>query len=317
VHLTDLSNIWSEELNLHGVVDRASQEQSPIEVSKQDTTQLAILLDNVKKPLDNSGDATCRITRNNADGLTLHTSVSLPEPFGRLTWKFQLEKRTSVTLKDELILPLLVSSHIQHQRITGLVSTMVEKDKAITRLVDQYESNNLDLAAAFPSIGGMKAGRKLVKREQAARHISALRSFREEVWKQETEQLQDSDVTTLGLFQEALAQNTPKVPPQLKSKNQENSWWAVVPTRLSPLTVDAKINVKKTAPAAKPKQMDAESTDDETEDEFEVHDNFKVSISRLLRHACPVSDATAATEHCKQAYTSSRTKFFPDAEWNW
>jgi hypothetical protein len=79
------------------------------------------------------------------------------------------------------------------------------------------------------------------------------------------------------LFQEALAQNTPKVPPQLKSKNEENSWWAVVPTHLSPPTVAAKIVVNKTVPAAKPKQVHAETTDDETEDEFEVHENFKAS----------------------------------------
>ena len=37
VHLTDLSNIWCEELDVYGIVKRAAQEQSPIEVSKQDT----------------------------------------------------------------------------------------------------------------------------------------------------------------------------------------------------------------------------------------------------------------------------------------
>jgi hypothetical protein len=163
VHLTCLSNIWSEELDLDGILDRALQEQSPIEVSKHDTAQLAILLENIKKSLEHTNDAVCRITRSENNGLTLHTSVSLPKPLDRLTWKFDLERRASTTLKNELILPLLVSSHIQHERLTSLISTINEKDKAITRLVDQFESSNLDLAAAFPVISGLKSGRKVVK----------------------------------------------------------------------------------------------------------------------------------------------------------
>ncbi|KAF1936846.1 XLF-domain-containing protein [Clathrospora elynae] len=278
VHLTDLSNIWSEELDPDDIVDRASQEQSPIEVSKQDTAQLAILLDNVRKPLEHSDDATCRITRNDTDGITLHTSIRLPEPLDRLTWKFHLEKRASATLKNELILPLLVSSHIQHERITALVSTIVDKDKAITRLVDQYESNNLDLAAAFPSIGGLKGGRKMVKREQAAMRVPALQPFREEAWRQETGQLKDSDVTTLCLFQEALAQSTPKVPPKLKSEHRANAWWTAVPTRLSLPTAATKSKAKKPTPVANPKKVVVESSEDETEDEFETHENFKATL---------------------------------------
>jgi hypothetical protein len=280
VHLTDLSNIWCEELDQDGVVDRASQEHSPIEVSKQDAAQLAILLDNVKKPLENAENATCRLTRNDTDGITLHVSISLPEPLDRLTWKFQLEQRTSTTLKNELILPLLVSSHIQHERITGLVSIMTNKDKAITRLVDQFDTNNMDLAAAFPSIGGLKAGRKMIKREQAAKHVPALQPFREEAWRQETGQLKDLDVTTLGLFQEALAQSTPRVPSELKSEEHETSWWSAVPTRLSVPKVPTKSKAKKPAQAAKPK-VAVDSSDEETEDEFETHDNFKVSEKPL------------------------------------
>ncbi|KAF1837176.1 XLF-domain-containing protein [Decorospora gaudefroyi] len=275
VHLTDLTNIWSEELDLAGVVDRAAQEQSPIEISKQDTGQIAILLDNVKKPLDDAQNATCRITRHDSDAIILHASITLPEPLDRLTWKFHLEKRTSITLKNELILPLLVSSHIQHERITELISTLVAKDKAITRLVDQFESNNLDLATAFPIVSGLKAGRKLVKREQAARHVPALQPFREEAWKQRTGQLEDPDVTTLGLFQDALAQNTPEVPWHLKSEEHGSVWWASVPTQLGLSEPPPNSKAKKFALTPKPNKVAVESNDDETEDEFESRENFK------------------------------------------
>ncbi|KAF7680666.1 hypothetical protein GT037_002317 [Alternaria burnsii] len=265
VHLTDLSNIWCEELDVYGIVKRAAQEQSPIEVSKQDTAQLVILLDNVEKSLASGEDAICRVTRNDTDGITLHTSICLPEPLDRLTWTFNLQKRTSATLKNELILPLLVSSHIQNERITALISTVTEKDRAISRLIDQFDSNNVDLAAAFPSIGGTKTGRKVVKREQAAKHVPALRPFREAAWRQETEQLEDANLTTLGLFQEALAQTTPRVPRKLKS-DQESMWWTGMPTQLGPVTVPAKSKAKKPTPATKSMKVTADS-DEETEDE--------------------------------------------------
>jgi hypothetical protein len=275
VHLTCLSNIWSEELDVDGIVDRASQEQSPIEVSKQDNAQLAILLDNVNKSLENSNDAVCRITRNDTDGVTLHTTISLPKPLDSLTWKFYLGKRTSTILKNELILPLLISSHIQHERLTGLVSAINDKDKAITRLVD----------AAFPIISGLKSGRKGIKREQAAKHIPALQPFREEAFKQRTGQLVDSDVSTLGLFQEALAECSPSVPSKLKADDGDLDWWTSVPARLSPPKAPTKGKAKaagKSATVAEPASKSADPSDDETEDEFETHENFKVRVAAML-----------------------------------
>jgi hypothetical protein len=281
VHLTCLSNIWSEELDLAGIVDRASKEQSPIEVSRQDTAQLAILLENVRKSLEHSDDAVCRITRDENDSITLHTTITLPKPLDSLTWKFHLTKRASTTLKNELILPLLISSHIQHERIAGLVSIINDKDRAITRLVDQYESSNLDLAAAFPIISGLSKGRKLIKREQAARHIPALQPFREDAFKQETGQSVESGVSTLGLFQEALSECTPSVPSKLKAEEAGLRWWTGIPNRLS--KVKALSKPRKTLLIAKPAKPVADSSGEETEDEFENHANFKASTNSV-RH---------------------------------
>lgn len=277
LHVTDLSNIWSEELDLDGIVDRASREQSPIEISKQDTTQLAILLDNVMKSLVTSKDVTCRITRGRMESITLHSTIKLPKPLDSLKWKFHLEKRTATTLRNELILPLLVSSHIQNERITDLILTIATKDNALDRLVDQYESSNLDLAAAFPSIGRLKSGRRMIKREQAARHISALQPFDEEVWREETGRLGDSDVTTLGMFQEALSQCNPEVPPQLKLGETQGTWWTAISEQITPAEVTPRSEPKKPAPAPKRGKNVIDSTEDETDDEFETHEHFKVN----------------------------------------
>jgi hypothetical protein len=196
VFLTDLTHIWSEELDLTGVVCRASDVESPIEVSERDTSQLAILFENVQKSLNSSDDTTCAISLDTVDNVTLHTTISLPEPLDSLAWKFHLTKGTPTTLKNELILPLLVSSHVQHVRISRLLSVISDKDRAITRLVDQYESSNLDLAAAFPSIGNAKSGKRVVRREQAARHIPGLQNFDPGIWKSETAEMADTKVST-------------------------------------------------------------------------------------------------------------------------
>lgn len=285
VFLTDLSNIWSEELDLAGIVSRASEEESPIEVRAHDTTQLGILLENVQKSLASSNHTTCHITRTGADGVILHTTVSLPEPLDLLRWTFHLRKQNTVTLKNELILPLLVSSHLQRERIGSLITTITEKDRVITRLVDQYESSNLDLAAAFPSIGGLKSGRRVVKREQAARYIPGLLPFDEAPWKRETAELQDTSVTTLSLFQEALSECTAKVPPRLKTKEQDIPWWNTIGTVLRDVHNRAQTQAKVIVKGSEaPKEADAQSEteDDGTEDEFETHEHFKVCLYLIV-----------------------------------
>lgn len=291
VFLTDLSNIWSEELDLAGIVRRATEVESPIEVTERDTTQLAILFESVQKSLDRSDNATCTIASQESEGLILQATISLPEPLDSLTWKFHLHKRTAVTLKDELILPLLVSSHVQQERMSSLLSVISDKDRAITRLVEQYESSNLDLAAAFPSIGNFKSGRKIIKREQAARHVPGLKTFDPNAWRKETDTMVDDNVSTLGLFQEALSQCTPKVPTKLKSGDENILWWrglgaSVDPSKqISTKKSDAQeVQPKRPLKAVRPTVSESETEEEETEDEFETHEHFKVDYYPSPHH---------------------------------
>ncbi|KAJ4299906.1 hypothetical protein N0V90_005153 [Kalmusia sp. IMI 367209] len=310
VFLTDLSNIWSEEVDLFDIVRRASEVESPIEVSEQDTAQLAILFENVQKSLDHNDDTSCAVTRTESDGIILHTSISLPEPLDSLTWKFYLRKRTASMLKDELILPLLVSSHIQHERIAGLLSVISDKDRALTRLIDQYESSNLDLAAAFPSIGNVKSGRRIIKREQAARHIPGLQNFDRGVWRKETAELVNTNVSTLGLFQEALSECTPKIPQKLKSGDEVTPWWKSLDTSTSihkrALTAKAKAQSKKAVTPARAIAHESETDDEETEDEFETHENFKTR--NLATKPEPVEKLSTALGKEQQEVGAGGTK---------
>ncbi|CAI6334427.1 unnamed protein product [Periconia digitata] len=271
VFLTDLTNIWSEQLDLAGIVQRALVEKSPIEVSKQDTAQLTILLDNVQKPLLGHQDATCRVTKTpdaTDGGVVLHTTIALPKPLDSLQWKFHLRKRSPATLRNELILPLLMTSQIQHESIHGLIAIISEKDKVITRMTDQFESSNMDLAAAFPSIG-IKS-RKIVKREQAAKHVPGLRPFDKASWQSKSASLQH-EPSTLDVFQEALSHCTPKIPPSLNSDDEADNWWSKIDSELKGI----KPRRKEPEPPSRASPASSETDDDETEDEFETHDNFK------------------------------------------
>lgn len=302
--LTDLSNIWSEGLDLAAVLKRATQQKSPIEVSKEDTSQLAILLEHVERSLTGDHDSTCVLTKGDSDGIVIHTTATLPGPLGTLRWEFDLEKRASAVLKSELILPLLVSSHIQHERVNSLLATIQEKDRAITRFADQFESSNLDLALAFPSIAGMKSGRRMIKREQAARHIPALEPFQAEIWMRETSQLQDDQVCTLGLFQEALSECKPKVPSEMKSEEADSTWWTSIPETYHPKPVQKHTQKKASPPPEAPSEVDDDET--ETEDEFETHENFKVS--QILISPSKYSDTVSCERRTSKETLNKRRR---------
>ncbi|KAF2274325.1 XLF-domain-containing protein [Westerdykella ornata] len=302
VFLTDLSNIWSEELGLDDILRRASEHESPIEVSRQDRSQLTILLEHVKQSLVSSDGSTCRLTKGDTDAIVLHTASKLPDPLGSLTWTFNLRKRNSAILKDELILPLLVSSHIQHERIHELLSTVREKDRAITRFLDQLESSNIDLALAFPSLAPMKAGRRAVKRELAARQIPALHPLDDEKWMQETGRLKDDHVCTLALFQEALSECNPKVPAEMISEDVDGIWWKSLDTRLRHRDAPAKKTQKK---LSSPPPPTADEDDTETEDEFETHENFKVVLG--IDNRIPLLILSVASSHTNSALQSPDT----------
>lgn len=281
VFLTDLTSIWSEELDLLGTISRAIDVESPIEVSERDTAQLAILLENVQKSLVHDDNTSCHVTRSESDDeLVLHATISLPGPLDYLTWRFHLRKKSAVTLRNELILPLLVSSHIQYERISGLLSVISDKDRAITRLVDQYEASNLDLAAAFPSLSNAKSNRRIVKREQAAKHIAGLQQFESNVWKLETAATVDADVSTLGMFQEALSESGPTIPTRLIASEEDIPWWEGLenapPNRPLIMKRTGKIASSKESINVQPEGSGSETEEEETEDEFETHDHFKV-----------------------------------------
>jgi len=278
--LTDLGNVWKEELDFNGIIERATQEESPIEVTAHDTSQLSILLENIQNSLLASSNCTCHITRDSEENLIIHTALSLPEPLGSFTWRFYLTKHPINVLKDEFILPLLVNSQIQHRRIAALISTIQEKDKAITRLLDQYESSNLDLTAAFPALGGPKSMRgRHVKRDYALKHVPGLARFDETKWMESSIQFDEDDFSPTTFYEEALPQHRLKVAAQLKSEGLNETWWKDIPK-----TLDVRKQTTKKVKKSSKLESPPSSEDNSTEDEFEDPEAFEVGLTSSERY---------------------------------
>jgi hypothetical protein len=270
VFLTDLSSIWKEELELSGIVERATDKESPIEVNENDTTQLPILLQNIQTSLKSVEGSTCRITRGQDDGIVLHTTSSLPEPLDALRWTFYFQKDKSITLKDELITPLLVHSQVQHRKISSLVSIIQEKDRVLTRFLDQYNSLHLDLATTFPSIGGPRSGRKPIRREQAMKHISGLQPFDKARWNESSREIAEDGFSPSEFFREALPSQHVSLSAQLKSGSDDEDWWSSLPKKLDMRTNTSNMVSRSSKKAVVEASEDGMTEDEEYEEAFEV-----------------------------------------------
>ncbi|KAF2010664.1 hypothetical protein BU24DRAFT_427770 [Aaosphaeria arxii CBS 175.79] len=308
--LTDLSNIWSEDLSVVGIMERAVEVESPIEVGRQDTTQQGILLEHLQNSLTNAEGTVCRLTKYNESGVILNTVIDLPEPLDSLKWKFCLRKQSPTMLKNELILPLLLSGHIQYTRVKKLTTIIAEKDKAMSRLLDQYASNHLDLASVFPSVSGSKGNRRIAKREQVSRYIPALRPFVQDEWMEETTRHLYPELCTLDLFQEALSECNPSVPSSMKSREDEGIWWENIKATMD-MSPPRPTSTTRLDPVIESRPS-SEGEDTETEDEFETHENFKSRIPERRDNSADDnrdnSDPTSKNDSQSQSRLQHRMK---------
>ncbi|KAF4628801.1 hypothetical protein G7Y89_g9348 [Cudoniella acicularis] len=176
VHLTDLTNIWSESLKRSDIVQRSQEENTSIDPS--DREQLQILLQKIELGLA-EGDGTTSALSIHTDegrpGLTLNLTVKLPGGFAPLQWPVRLAASPQSLLTSHLMVPLLEAQHARMQEMASLAEIMKEKDHVIQKLLDKLESQGTELGQVFPQAAG-KAGRKL-SRQQAEERVKGLATF--------------------------------------------------------------------------------------------------------------------------------------------
>ncbi|KAI9810057.1 MAG: hypothetical protein M1826_003783 [Phylliscum demangeonii] len=106
IFVTDLTLIWSEKLHRDAVLQRALDEETPIDPS-EDGNQFQILLDKIREALKTSLGLLPELHRLQERQLVLRVASSLPPPLRALKWHFRLSPIDSTRLATELWIPLL------------------------------------------------------------------------------------------------------------------------------------------------------------------------------------------------------------------
>lgn len=224
IHLTDLTYIWSESLDNEQIVQRTLVEETSIE-PKEDPGQLRVLLMKIQQGLQGSDESNLKLLREGDEKhLLLRVSARLPPPFRPLQWPIHLTLMAQEALRAELLVPLLVHQVALKQQVASLLAHIKEKDNVIMKLIDKLESSGIDLTMIFPGAAGVKAGKKGLGRERAAKVVQGLADFNDDSWRKEMAKAHIPSGDENGLLSSILAADLPT------SKNiirepRLNAWW--------------------------------------------------------------------------------------------
>lgn len=182
IYLSDLTNIWSETLDLRGIKKRSLELETTIDPTEGDD-QVRIFLDKLQHGVEGGANTMSALTITSGahrPAIILTIKVELPGGLAPLEWPFQLAAVDSSVLTSHLLVPLLRAQHTQMEEISSLVGVMRDKDHVIQKLLDKLEAHNMDLGQIFPQV--VAKGRSF-DRVRAAEKINGLGPFDVDAWR--------------------------------------------------------------------------------------------------------------------------------------
>ena len=183
IHLTDLSQVWAENLNRDEICDRARSEDCSIDPSEGDS-QLTILLEKLNAALHGEDGTSLTVTADGPDHCKLELISPLPHPLPPLKWSSRLGPASREQVKSEVMVPLVCSTYMRKQQEDNLVALLAAKDGIMSRMMDKIESLGIDLVSLFPQLGkGTVLKRKRNQREALAPNVPGLGPFDEAAWR--------------------------------------------------------------------------------------------------------------------------------------
>jgi len=182
LHLTDLSQVWSADLDKEEICTTALQIGCSID-PLEDDSQLAILLDTFEAALLGKDGTSIAIAVDGADHLKLTISSPLPAPLPVLTWPFRLGPGSREQVKTEVMVPLVCSTYMRKQQQDDLMALLAHKDALISKLIDKVESIGSDLVSLFPNLG--RLGHAKNQRQQLAKYVKGLEPFDASKWRKQ------------------------------------------------------------------------------------------------------------------------------------
>lgn len=196
IHLTDLTNIWSESLDRRAIIHRSQEEGTSIDPSDDD--QFRILVEKIRLGLEGQKGTTSALTITADDDrptIILNLTVPLPGGLAPLQWPIRLSASPPSTFMSQLTIPMLRAQHARMQEVEGLGEVLEAKDHVIQRLLDKLEQQGTELGQIFPQLAG-KAGRK-IDRKQAEERVRGLGKFDMETWKKTLDSEKSQEVSQL------------------------------------------------------------------------------------------------------------------------
>ncbi|KAK4175505.1 XRCC4-like factor-domain-containing protein [Triangularia setosa] len=230
--LTDLANVWVEDMGRKPIIKRGLMEDTSIDPS-DGPDQIRRMLELLRAAFDHDdpehSDTSLSLARDDDhDSLVLHVTCVLPQPLKPFKWPMQLKKCPQSNLATELVLPMVQAHEAKLREIDQLISALREKDGIITRLVDKLEATGTGLERVFNSL----SGKRRVTRAAAEAKVKGLAPFSEAEFRNSTSELrsvaQPSDVSTLLEDVFGATGLTYKPDLDLEAPVTLNDWWTKI-----------------------------------------------------------------------------------------
>ncbi|KAJ5523297.1 XLF/Cernunnos protein [Penicillium frequentans] len=223
--VTDLTSIWTEKLSHKEILNRAEETSTTIDPS-EDQEQFDVLLVKIGEALRGDG-GSATLNSGSQGSLELSTSSKLPAPLRPLKWTLYLSKETSSSLTDHLLLPLLKDEAGWESRQRVLLDQLKQKDWALGKLLDKFESLGVELGTVFPGAAGLRTTKKGSTRSDAGKFVKGLAPFDESAWLRESGSSSESSGLAANILRE-LGSSRADIG---RIRAPQDKWWDDLPKR--------------------------------------------------------------------------------------
>lgn len=278
IYITDLTLLWSEQLNHRQILKRAEEDDTTIDPS-EGTEQFKVLLQKIEEALRSSPGSSMALTSGSRpDSLELRLSTKLPAPLKPLKWNIYLSKEPLTAATSHLLLPLLREEKDRESRQRTLLDQLKQKDWVLAKLFDKIEAMGIELSTIFPGTSGLRGARKETSLAQAAEYVKGVAPFDEQAWLDEMNKQSLEAGLTSNILKEISGSDAPsdleKVYPP------PNKWWESLDIHgTAPLIAEPESKEepepKETRDTKDTGQMDLDTASEDEDDEFEVCINFQ------------------------------------------
>ena len=186
VFLTDLTYLWTEDLDRKGIVTRGLNDETSIDPS-EGREQLTLLLNHIRGGLDGENKTKFIVSAygNDKELLDLSITSELPSPLKTLSWKLHFKLASQQEFAQEVLLPILASLSATKTEVSSLLHTIREKDQVISRINNNLSSKGSQLVDLFRELLPSKASKD---ESLLLRKIPGLIPFNDKAWREEHNQ---------------------------------------------------------------------------------------------------------------------------------